>query len=474
MIFGAGLGPPTLTQANSFPLSTTLGGTSVKVTVGSASVDAIPIYTLATQVAVVLPSGTPPGNGFVTVTYDGRAGNTAPIHVVTNSFAAFTAGATGSGPASLQNFNSAGDAPLNTLFQSARAGQAVILYGTGLGPVSGDETQGALPGNLTADVQVFVGSQSTAVSYAGRSGCCAGLDQITFTVPQGITGCFVPVVVRSGGVVSNFTTMAISSAGQTCSDPLSFSTADLTQIAQSGSLRNGQIALTRTVVGTAVSDSISATFSKSTLAGVLTTAVAPSLGTCLVTNTRTLTGTPVLANPLDAGSALTFRGPGGPKAVVRTNPGSYSSSLTPGLLDPGTFNVDNGSGGADVGAFKTTMTIPVALEWTNQTSISTLSRSQPLTLTWTGGDPNGGVVMIGVTQSPVDASVRAFTCNERTGAGQFTVPDYVMSAMPFNAGVANMVLSVGSFGAGVRFSATGLDIGSFKYGSGTAKLVALH
>ncbi len=155
--------------------------------------------------------------------YNGTASNSAGIHVVTNSFGAFTAGATGSGPASLQNFNSATDVPLNTLLRSAVPGQTAILYGTGLGPVAGNEAAGALPGNLTTDVQIFVGANSAAVSYAGRAGCCAGLDQINFTVPQGVEGCFVPVAVRTGGVISNFTTMSIAGSGQICSDPLSFS-----------------------------------------------------------------------------------------------------------------------------------------------------------------------------------------------------------------------------------------------------------
>jgi hypothetical protein len=74
----------------------------------------------------------------------------------------------------------------------------------------------------------------------------------------------------------------------------------------------------------------------------------------------------------------------------------------------------------------------------------------------------------------VDGSIRAFTCNERTNAGQFTVPDYVISAMPFNTGVTNMVLSLGSFGQNVRFAATGLDIGTFNYGASFGKLVTVQ
>ena len=71
---------------------------------------------------------------------------------------------------------------------------------------------------------VFVGGVSATISYHGRSPCCAGLDQVVFTVPANApTGCYVPVVVRmSGTVVSNAVTMAIASAtgASSCSRPM--------------------------------------------------------------------------------------------------------------------------------------------------------------------------------------------------------------------------------------------------------------
>jgi hypothetical protein len=77
-----------------------------------------------------------------------------------------------------------------------------------------------------------VGNVKAAVGYHGRSGCCAGIDQILFTVPSGVEGCFVPVVVKIGNMVSNSVTMSVAS-GTVCSDPIGFSTAEL-QTAQSG------------------------------------------------------------------------------------------------------------------------------------------------------------------------------------------------------------------------------------------------
>jgi uncharacterized protein (TIGR03437 family) len=59
VIFGQRLGPATLNIINSFPLPLALDGTSVKVTVGTTTVDAYIIYTSAGQVAAILPSNTP-------------------------------------------------------------------------------------------------------------------------------------------------------------------------------------------------------------------------------------------------------------------------------------------------------------------------------------------------------------------------------------------------------------------------------
>jgi uncharacterized protein (TIGR03437 family) len=62
-IYGSGLGPATWIEANQFPLPTTLGGTSVMVTVQGTSVPVIVLGADSTQVNALLPSNTPIGNG---------------------------------------------------------------------------------------------------------------------------------------------------------------------------------------------------------------------------------------------------------------------------------------------------------------------------------------------------------------------------------------------------------------------------
>src|SRR4051794_14215928 len=49
VVFGTELGPAALQQASGFPLPVTLAGTSARVTVGPTTVDAIVLYTSASQ-----------------------------------------------------------------------------------------------------------------------------------------------------------------------------------------------------------------------------------------------------------------------------------------------------------------------------------------------------------------------------------------------------------------------------------------
>ena len=56
VVFGTGLGPSQIVQADKLPLPTKLAETSVTVTVGGTSKPAFLVYTLASQVAAILPS----------------------------------------------------------------------------------------------------------------------------------------------------------------------------------------------------------------------------------------------------------------------------------------------------------------------------------------------------------------------------------------------------------------------------------
>ena len=74
-VFGSGMGPTSLTQTVSFPLSTQLAGTSVRVAIAGTELDCWMVFTSDRQVGAILPSNTPVGTGWLTVSYGSQGGS---------------------------------------------------------------------------------------------------------------------------------------------------------------------------------------------------------------------------------------------------------------------------------------------------------------------------------------------------------------------------------------------------------------
>src|ERR1041384_235930 len=154
VVRGEGLGVG-FRESPGFPLSRELNGSSVSVLVQGVTVQAFIVSVSPQQIRAILPSFTPSGKGTVTVVDDHRESQPESISVLAERFGIFTRNSAGSGPALLQNLN-AGGQPMNTLTEPARPGQRVVLWGTGLGAVHGDEAAGPIPGDLNAGAEVLV------------------------------------------------------------------------------------------------------------------------------------------------------------------------------------------------------------------------------------------------------------------------------------------------------------------------------
>ena len=139
-----------------------------------------------------------------------------------------------------------------------------------------------------------------------------------------------------------------------------------------------------------------------------------------------------------------------------------------------------GSGGTDVGAFSSTITIPPALDWTNRDQINSIPRSQDLKINWTGGGENESVQIFGFSAASVqdeEFSGALFFCRERVSAGMFSVPTVVLQSLPPSTqtqGVDTGILGVGTNSDGVRFDASGLDFGIFSHTDLSLKTVGFE
>ncbi len=224
VIKGTALGPGKISIASAAFQSTSLSGTSVAVNVGGTKVDALMYYTSSGQVAALLPSNTPTGSASFTVTTNGLTSKPVVQTVAASNLGIFTVNSSGQGPGivtyadySLVSANKANPCGgPNTACGAANPGDTLILWATGLGPVTGDEASGAGLGQNMPDVplKLWLGGVEAAVGYQGRSGCCVGEDQIVFTVPDNAPlGCAVPLVVQIGTAISNSTVMPVAAKG---------------------------------------------------------------------------------------------------------------------------------------------------------------------------------------------------------------------------------------------------------------------
>jgi hypothetical protein len=162
--------------------------------------------------------------------------------------------------------------------------------------------------------------------------------------------------------------------------------------------------------------------------------------------------------------------------LTRQNVSNYAFSVndaTPGaqLIIPaagGTFRF-NAPGGVDVGPAEATIAANNPVVWNEHTTITNVSRSQPLTVTWQGGNPGGLVIIQGGSFAGASAEIfTSFGCTAPVEAGRYTVPRDVLASMVASTtlgGIPTGTLLVQHFTIPARFTATGLDHGSIVWQS---------
>ncbi len=467
-VYGSNLGPADL-SVSQLPLSASgLSGSSIAIMLTSptpALVNAPIYFTRQDIVVAVMPSNTPPGNGTMTLTYNGQTGN-MPITVLPSNFGIsnnaipFTDNGVGvltNAAVTFANFK-----PVTTT-NTAKPGDILTVWGTGLGPTpnGGDDISAPPFGNIGNAPQVFVGGiPSPSVSYWGRApGLIPGLDQINFQVPPDAPlGCNVSIVVQTTNGTSNAPTIALADTdGATCSDPTQVITSsDLTVSSAKVLVLQAQqtINITGNAGGPAsgtVSGRAEVDMFQLTQAQIAALApgenVKPTFGSCYVgINANPSANGPFNPTPLDAGPAITLT-PASATAVTLSDqndgPGFYRADLGSTALLPngtftlpgGTWSFSDGAGGPDVGPLNFNFPVPQPVLWMNRGSLisSNITRSNPLTILWSGGDSNGYVDIQGYAQagSPLSGIYFVgFECAAPVSAGQFTIPPSILLAMP--------------------------------------------
>jgi len=309
------------------------------------------------QINAILPSSTPVGSGTLTVSYNNQASAPAPITVVPSSFGTFTVNEGGDGPGIITDVNYNLITPLYT----AKPGQALILWGTGLGPAPDPATEGSagpcpsgcdLRGpNLS--VAVWVGDQQASIYYAGRAPGFTGEDQIVFYVPDNVTtGCYVGVAIQSGPpngpqITSNFTTMAVDANAAPCRDADGVNMNDIASLVSSnGSANVAAIGLLSNFWNINLNGGTFIQWDNDVVDGQIgtydTAALRSFRGFTRLPSLNSCTATPFLGYPppadyglgyvtyLDAGPALSIQGPIGTQPVAKNSNGDGYDGLVGG------------------------------------------------------------------------------------------------------------------------------------------------
>lgn len=497
---GTDLGPTELVKAT-FPLPTAdgLGGVTITVQVGDTTVNGILVLASATEVDAILPSNTPLGEGTVTLTFNGESA-TGQIVVVASAFGLFSIDFF-SGLQQTASFNVMGDGSTvaNDILHAASPGQVMRLIGTGLGAIASDETSpGATDVPTTPELKLFIGSKQAELRSASRGDCCDGLpeafplprglaaiDVLEFVIPDGVLGCHTSIALQAGKLVSNIAQIAIQDSDATaCTDPNAVGNGETVTVTGTGTVGNINMmqVVTRattgpttaeigTEVGTAqfvrfdtgVSDPITLQVAQW---GYLANNLNPGSCTQLLYRVKAqqteppVPAPPVMNKPvfLDAGDPINLKNATVTKTLRRGRDLTYSGSLAstfsiPGLpitasafMTPGEIKADNGAGGPDIPGFQVSLTLPTALKFVNIDELATINRADGVTVTWSGGDPNGFVTVIG-TSTAYDGDYvlgSTFSCTERNSAGQIAVPPVITLGMVPTGSVGQ----VGSNGLG--------------------------
>jgi hypothetical protein len=196
----------------------------------------------------------------------------------------------------------------------------------------------------------------------------------------------------------------------------------------------------------------------------------PAAGTCVMLPSNVPYGLGSVSDRLDAGT-LSMTGPAGSVTLKQTKKGEYYAGFGSSVIGPnvplGTYAI-NGSGGADVKQFTASVTIGSHLAIANKSALVNVDRTQPVTVTWTGGVAGKYAMLIGYSPGAFVFNVsipnKYFACAEDSGKGTFTVPSYILDSMnPTAAGKGLFLLAPNPLGN--QITIPGIDLAYFTDGS---------
>jgi uncharacterized protein (TIGR03437 family) len=443
---------------------------------GGAAANAYMFYTYGAgsvnQLAAILPSTVPTGDYNVTVTNAGTVGKAFAATVVAHKFGIISVNGSGAGRAVVQNYISPTQYDLDryttgTLsgftYSPAHPGQIVVIWGTGLGPITSPDNilPGAIDLRSTLTIQVSIdGVAYTPDLYGGRAPSLPGVDEIIMTLPANVNvSCLDSLQISVNGQLSNSTTISIAAGSDTACTAPGISTATLAKLDQGGAFTVGTIALAAgsdanngpSIRVDAASVEFLALDADQLNAGTPAAQATVPNNSCIATRQIVQTtgaSASIAFKLLDAGKVV-LNGPdivNVPLSAETILNGQVAgvTVIAGAVYTAGTYTI-TGPGGKDVGQFQTTTTLVQPLTVTG-TIGKDISRGSDLPIAWTGGGTqtvtitaSAAVAAPGSTPSSPITDSGVVTCVTTADKGGFTIPTAMLQQLPAANGAVTIV-----------------------------------
>jgi uncharacterized protein (TIGR03437 family) len=203
-LYGFGLGPARLVQAQADSGTGRMGSQLAGTTVSFNGFSAPILYTSASQVAAIVPFEVSGNIAQVTVTFQAQESVPLSIGLGASAPGLFTRDSTGTGQAAVVNQ----DGSINGPDHPAPPESFVSLFATGVGLTAPAGSDGAPSGvplpQPILPIGVLIQGETITPQYAGGApGEVQGLIQINLQLPSDVPpGTAVPVVINAGGTFS--------------------------------------------------------------------------------------------------------------------------------------------------------------------------------------------------------------------------------------------------------------------------------
>jgi uncharacterized protein (TIGR03437 family) len=367
-------------------------------------------------------------------------------------------------PVRAVNVNSSAPSSPNGLANPAQPGQAVEIFGTGVGAVP------------QTPPQVIVGGVAQSVLYYGGATGEPGVTQINFQIAPGTPdGCYVPLNVV-WGAASASSYISKTSDGMPCHHPFGLSVNALKALDQGMSVQTGMISMTTALTAAAASRA-----SRQEGASVTTLSLTPDqIAGYFATNT--LQGCGIASPPRiafvgglgfgsqggstmtlrDATTILTLASSGGNEYTATIPPSNDASlnALPPPVIGGGQWTWSfSGSSALPAGSFNFNLAAPIQINGSAPVSITS---GQDQTITWTGRAYDATAILhLSVSQNPGFSP--AVVCFAPAQSGGLTIPANLLTQ--FSPG------GVGTLSISVTESGSGMPAANFKLSDGSPSLM---